>query len=527
MGWASERLAACALLAYAAGQRAGQDPHIVSEIPGWSGDLPAPMYAGHVNLPGTRKHPFYWLVLSEGDPAADPVVVVTDGGPVCSGVGLMWAAPGGSYGPFAMTEHRNGSVRVHLNPYRWSRLASVLFVESPVGVGYSFSDEPMDYSTVASDDRTSRDTLSLVRTVMARFPLLAAAPLYLHGMSYGGHFMPQLAARILAGEAPELAKRLKGMTLGNPATHLASADYFHGIYGKLASSNLLSVSGWAALRRECDDGNGYADWWARIFDAAANATFGDITPCGFPPSGKCLGVETGCSRAIRGATYTVCGKQGIIPGRIDNATACATDFYLLDQVIPFWNPENGSMPHPPVTTATYFPHPLHNPAHANPLLYAQGSGGALSITARYLNRTDVKRAVHTRLNATWLNCAPIPSQTWPLRDIYGREVWDLYPGLLRSGLSVLLYSGDNDAVVGSEATQRGVEALGYAKIGPWKAWGTDKVGIAGMYQQYEGLTYATVHSAGHDVHLFQPERLFELHRYYLAGNLTTPLSHRG
>ena len=47
----------------------------ILSLPLWDDELPSPQYSGYVVLPGTSKYMFYNLIVSEGDPATDPLVV--------------------------------------------------------------------------------------------------------------------------------------------------------------------------------------------------------------------------------------------------------------------------------------------------------------------------------------------------------------------------------------------------------------------------------------------------------------------
>lgn len=41
--------------------------------------------------------------------------------------------------------------------------------------------------------------------------------------------------------------------------------------------------------------------------------------------------------------------------------------------------------------------------------------------------------------------------------------------------------------------------------------------VGGWTEVYDGLTFATVRGAGHEVPLFQPRRAFELFQSFLSG----------
>lgn len=49
---------------------------------------------------------------------------------------------------------------IYENTFSWNKIANVLYVESPAGVGYSYSDDK-NYAT--DDDQVSSATLSILR----------------------------------------------------------------------------------------------------------------------------------------------------------------------------------------------------------------------------------------------------------------------------------------------------------------------------------------------------------------------------
>ena len=65
-----------------------------------------------------------------------------DGGPGCSSMdGLLY-----EHGPFHVN---NDDYSLYENPYSWNLNASVLYLEAPICVGYSYTD---DGNCVASDN---------------------------------------------------------------------------------------------------------------------------------------------------------------------------------------------------------------------------------------------------------------------------------------------------------------------------------------------------------------------------------------
>jgi carboxypeptidase C (cathepsin A) len=154
----------------------------ISNLPGLYYDPGFDQYAGYftVNKEHNRNI-FYWYVESQGDPATDPVIFWTNGGPGCSGM-YAFAV---EHGPFFITKHG----KLFDNPYSWNKHANIIYVETPVGVGYSYSDFKDDYKT--GDAETALDNYVLIRQFLDRFPERQSNDFYISSESYGGHYVPQ------------------------------------------------------------------------------------------------------------------------------------------------------------------------------------------------------------------------------------------------------------------------------------------------------------------------------------------------
>jgi len=75
-------------------------------------------------------------------------------------------------------------------------VANVLFLESPAGVGFSYSNTTSDYDD-AGDKSTAKDAYVFLINWLERFPQYKTHDLYITGESYAGHYVPQLAYTIL------------------------------------------------------------------------------------------------------------------------------------------------------------------------------------------------------------------------------------------------------------------------------------------------------------------------------------------
>ena len=163
------------------------------------------------------------------------------GGPGCSGLlGFLT-----ELGPFRPTAHS----KISLNKFSWNLIANIVFIEIPCGVGFSYSHLSSDYHN--GDDGTATDNYILLQQFFKRFPEYLNHDMYLISESYGGHYLPTLAKKILEGnnkgEQPVL--NFKGFAVGNPFT-----NYFSGppaMYMTYWGHQLISRNLWRQYSESC------------------------------------------------------------------------------------------------------------------------------------------------------------------------------------------------------------------------------------------------------------------------------------
>lgn len=118
--------------------------------------------------------------------------------------GLFW-----EHGPLLTSEHGNRLIR---NPWAWSKLANMLYLEAPVGVGYSYSDDVSDYNTL-DDQVTAQDNLQALKVFFSKFPEYKQRAFYVTGESYGGVYVPTLSYAIFQDSTVDW--NMTGFAVGN------------------------------------------------------------------------------------------------------------------------------------------------------------------------------------------------------------------------------------------------------------------------------------------------------------------------
>lgn len=117
---------------------------------------------------GPNKSFHYMFFESQNKPKFDPLLLWLNGGPGCSSMLGAWT----ENGPFSFKEN---STELYLNPYSWNRNASVLYIESPGGVGYSTG--PVN----SSDASVAEDNLEALLSFFIKFPEMMLKDFYIAG----------------------------------------------------------------------------------------------------------------------------------------------------------------------------------------------------------------------------------------------------------------------------------------------------------------------------------------------------------
>uniref|UniRef100_A0A8C1T7T7 Carboxypeptidase n=1 Tax=Cyprinus carpio TaxID=7962 RepID=A0A8C1T7T7_CYPCA len=180
-------------------------------------------YSGYLSV-ADNKHLHYWFVESQKDPAGSPVVLWLNGGPGCSSLdGLLT-----EHGPFLI---QDDGATLEYNPYSWNKIANVLYLESPAGVGFSYSDDKK-YTT--NDTEVATNNYLALKEFFRLFPEFSKNEFFLTGESYGGIYIPTLAEIVME----DSSINLQGIAVGNGLSSYELNDnslvyfaYYHGLLG--------------------------------------------------------------------------------------------------------------------------------------------------------------------------------------------------------------------------------------------------------------------------------------------------------
>ncbi|KAI9923024.1 hypothetical protein PsorP6_000375 [Peronosclerospora sorghi] len=168
--------------------------------------------AGYVNLPNkTDYHYAYWYFESRSQPSVDPLVLWLPGGRGYSSLMALLTANGPC--------HVLPDLSTKLNPYSWTNESNVVWLDQPVGVGFTCGDERnADYN----EKSVGENIYYFLQGFFNKHPELAGRELYIMGESYGGDYVLGAAHYVWEQNKVNVNTpkyiNLKGLALGNSLT---------------------------------------------------------------------------------------------------------------------------------------------------------------------------------------------------------------------------------------------------------------------------------------------------------------------
>ncbi|KAL6494632.1 hypothetical protein OROGR_031432 [Orobanche gracilis] len=188
---------------------------LITTLPGYPGNLPFKLETGYIGVGENNDvQLFYYFIESENDPQKDPLVLWITGVAV-----LLWffrsRLRNRSPLAFNLLDVDGSFPSFSLNPYSWTKIANIIFIDSPAGTGFSYVNTSDDHYT--SDTKSAKDNYKFLQKWLSIHPTFNKNRLYIAGDSYGGKITPMVAVEIAkAGFQPQML--LQGYSVGNART---------------------------------------------------------------------------------------------------------------------------------------------------------------------------------------------------------------------------------------------------------------------------------------------------------------------
>ncbi|RWR76410.1 serine carboxypeptidase-like protein 33 [Cinnamomum micranthum f. kanehirae] len=437
-----------------------QEQDRVFNLPGQPSEPSVSHFSGYITVHQDHGRAlFYWFFEAQTQPSKKPLLLWLNGGPGCSSIGYGAAV---ELGPFKIKTNGTG---LEFNKYAWNTEANLLFLESPIGVGFSYTNTSSDLSKL-DDVFVADDAYNFLVNWLKRFPQYQAHDFYIAGESYAGHYVPQLA-ELVYDRNKDLENNpyinLKGFIVGNPETD----DFYDtkGLAEYAWSHAVVSDQVYERINRVC---NFKVSNWTRECVEAMNVVYQqyreiDIYNIYAP---KCI--------IDRASSLTLSRISNSIPEVDKNGFGRMRIFGGYD---------------PCFST------------------YAED----------YFNRIDVQTSIHAstagKAKGNWRVCNDSMLGTYNFTVF---SVLPIYSKLVKAGLKIWVYSGDADGRVPVIGSRYCMEALGLPLKSQWHSW-YHKNQVGGRFVEYEGLTLVTVRGAGHLVPLNKPSEALLLINSFLLG----------
>ncbi|XP_073143759.1 serine carboxypeptidase-like 50 [Henckelia pumila] len=147
------------------------------------------------------------LSLSESQTV--PILIWLQGGPGCSSMLANFF----ELGPWLLHQ----DLSLYSNPNSWNTIFGLLFLDNPIGTGFSIAASPQEIPRNQYD--VAKHLFTAIQTFIALDKSFQTRPIYLTGESYAGKYLPALGSYIIKMNNAHLPRlNLRGVSIGNGLT---------------------------------------------------------------------------------------------------------------------------------------------------------------------------------------------------------------------------------------------------------------------------------------------------------------------
>eukprot|EP00261_Vitis_vinifera_P024520 XP_010656846.1 PREDICTED: serine carboxypeptidase-like 13 isoform X1 [Vitis vinifera] len=448
------------LLVFSSGIANGRS--VIKTLPGFSGELPFYLETGYVGVGENEEvQLFYYFVKSQRNPVFDPLMLWLSGGPGCSTLTAFFYENECTFkqnvrtfciGPltFNIQEYEGGLPNLYLKENTWTKTLNIIFVDAPVGSGFSYSKTQEGY--IMEDLKYAAQTYEFLKKWLVDHPEFLKNELYVGGDSYSGIPVPMVVQEIYYG-SPSL--NLQGYVLGNPLT-----DTDNDVNSRIPFAHRLTL---------------ISD---ELYESAKTSCNGDYV-------------------TVNASNEQCVADMEAISKLIDQ-------IYIMQVLEPNCGissrkPKEGELNHTHFLTqlgekSAYFCHEYN-----------------YVFSEIWANNKDVREALRVRegTKGHWVRCN-ITNLAFT-KDVTSTVAY--HQNLTNTGLRALIYSGDHDMSIPHIGTQEWINSLNLTLEDPWRTWCTDGQ-VAGYTETFTNddfdLTFATVKGAGHVAIEYKPKECYAM-----------------
>ncbi|KAJ3554633.1 hypothetical protein NM688_g3005 [Phlebia brevispora] len=432
-------------------------------------DTTVKQHSGYLDI-SDGKHLFFWFFESRRAPQKAPLTLWLNGGPGCSSMtGLLF-----ELGPCRVTEEGKNTT---FNKLSWNSYSNIIFLDQPVNVGYSYSD---DGSTVNTSPVAAEDVYAFIELFLKRYPEYSNAPFHIAAESYGGTYAPNIASVI--------HNKNKGLAL-RPVPDVTKIN--------LASVILA---------------NGITEPYTQMGSVPDFACDGPYAVYDDPEGPQCTALRSKvptCQRLIQ-SCYNFNSRFTCVPA----GAYCYSQLYGPLQQLGL---------------NLYDVRKKCDRSKDGDLCYKQ-----MTWIDTWMNTPSVKRALGVNAQLEFQSCNMDVNQAFFGQGDGMHNTAALLPDLINDDIKLLVYAGNADMMCNFIGNEAWVEKLEHkfhddfvkSKSLPWQTLGSGR--IAGEVRSAGGdgftagnVTFVQVYEAGHMVPFDQPEAALDLFTRWITD---VPLS---
>ncbi|XP_028836518.1 putative serine carboxypeptidase CPVL [Denticeps clupeoides] len=227
-------------------------------------------YSGYLTVnKAYNSNMFFWFFPAQVRPESAPVLLWLQGGPGGTSMFGLFV----EHGPYVVYKN----MTVGLRDYPWSSRYSVLYIDNPVGTGFSFTNN--DKGFAKNQDDVGRDLYSALLQFFQIFTEFQGNDFYATGESYAGKYVPAIGYYIHKNNpSAKLKINFKGVAIGDG---LCDPEMMLGGYGDfLYQTGMVDELQKQYVDQQTDLGVRYIQQqkWVEAFEVFDSVLNGDLSP---------------------------------------------------------------------------------------------------------------------------------------------------------------------------------------------------------------------------------------------------------
>lgn len=195
--------------------------------------------AGYFTVePKYNSNLFFWFFRAkDGKWQNAPLIVWLQGGPGCSSMFGIF----GEHGPFFVPKGKPIQRK-----YAWTNVYNVLYIDQPVGTGYSFTNSSKGY--INSQEMVADHLYKALAQFYQLYSELKKSKLYITGESFAGKFIPAIAYKIhKLKEAQKCNFNLRGLFIVSAFFHPINTIRYSDLVYKIGLVDLQTKNNMTIL----------------------------------------------------------------------------------------------------------------------------------------------------------------------------------------------------------------------------------------------------------------------------------------